>query len=66
MGHDGAAGLLTMRTAGARTLAQDEASCAIYGMPREAIARGAVERVIALADVPRELVRLAATGKVDH
>jgi two-component system chemotaxis response regulator CheB len=43
MGKDGAAGLLRMRRAGARTLGQDEASCVVYGMPREAALIGAVE-----------------------
>ncbi len=45
MGEDGAAGMLKMRRAGARTLAQDEATCVVFGMPREAIQAGAVERV---------------------
>ncbi|HZV63756.1 MAG TPA: chemotaxis response regulator protein-glutamate methylesterase, partial [Telluria sp.] len=48
MGDDGAAGLLEMRKAGARTVAQDEQSCVVYGMPREAIKRGAVEKTVAL------------------
>ena len=48
MGSDGAQGLLRMRQAGARTIAQDEASCVVYGMPREAVRMGAVERVIPL------------------
>jgi two-component system chemotaxis response regulator CheB len=48
MGADGADGLLAMRSSGARTLAQDEASCVVFGMPKEAIARGAAERVVAL------------------
>jgi two-component system chemotaxis response regulator CheB len=45
MGTDGAQGLLKMRQAGARTMAQDEASCVVFGMPREAIALGAAEEV---------------------
>lgn len=48
MGDDGANGLLAMRKAGARTLAQDEASCVVFGMPKVAIERGAVERVLPL------------------
>lgn len=51
MGEDGARGLLAMREAGARTLAQDEASCVVYGMPKAAVALGAVERVVALQDM---------------
>lgn len=48
MGDDGAAGLLEMKEAGAWTIAQDEASCVVFGMPKEAIARGAVEEVCSL------------------
>jgi two-component system chemotaxis response regulator CheB len=43
MGDDGARGLLAMRFAGARTVAQDEATCVVFGMPKEAIALGATE-----------------------
>jgi len=49
MGDDGARGLLDMHSAGARTAAQDEASCVVFGMPREAIARGAADDVLALS-----------------
>jgi two-component system chemotaxis response regulator CheB len=55
MGDDGAAGLLEMKNAGARTFAQDEESCVVYGMPREAVKLGAVEKVVSLADIPREI-----------
>ena len=57
MGDDGAAGLLEMRQAGARTLAQDEASCVVFGMPKEAVRRGAVERTVPLGEVAREVMR---------
>lgn len=57
MGDDGARGLLEMRKAGARTLAQDEESCVVYGMPKEAVAIGAVERTIVLARIPYEIMR---------
>jgi two-component system chemotaxis response regulator CheB len=56
MGDDGASGLLEMRKAGARTLAQDEESCVVYGMPKEAVKRGAVERVIPLSAIGREIM----------
>lgn len=51
MGADGAEGLLQMRRAGAHTIAQDETTCAIFGMPREAIQRGAAERVLPLNQI---------------
>jgi two-component system chemotaxis response regulator CheB len=59
MGADGADGLLAMRLAGARTFAQDEATSVVFGMPKEAIARGAVERVLALEDIAPNLLRAA-------
>ena len=49
MGNDGSTGLLEMRTAGAITFAQDEASCAVFGMPREAIVCGAVQSIHSLS-----------------
>jgi len=55
MGDDGARGLLEMRQAGARTIAQDEASSIVFGMPKEAIALGAADRVVALAAIAHEL-----------
>ncbi len=59
MGADGADGLLAMRRAGARTVAQDEASCVVFGMPKEAIARGAAEIVSPLSGIGAALFRLA-------
>jgi len=59
MGADGAAGLLAMKRAGARTIAQDEQSCVVFGMPREAIRVGAADSVLSLQQIPAELVRLA-------
>jgi two-component system chemotaxis response regulator CheB len=52
MGDDGARGLKEMRNAGARTIAQDEASCVVFGMPKEAIRLHAAERVMSLDDLP--------------
>lgn len=51
MGDDGARGLLRIRELGGRTVAQDEASCVVYGMPQEAVKRGAAEKVLALTDI---------------
>lgn len=61
MGDDGALGLLAMREAGAWTLAQDEASCVVFGMPGEAMRRGAVDEVVSLSDMPQQLLRRART-----
>lgn len=60
MGDDGARGLVEMREAGARTLAQDEATCVVFGMPKEAIARGAVEEVVPLGRLSGAILRCAA------
>ncbi|MCR5885127.1 chemotaxis response regulator protein-glutamate methylesterase [Rhizobacter sp. J219] len=57
MGDDGAAGLLEMRNQGARTLAQDEESCVVFGMPKEAIKRGGAERVVPLSAIGSEIQR---------
>ena len=56
MGDDGAQGLLNMKNAGAHTLAQDEASCTVFGMPKEAIRVGAAEKIIPLQDVARAMI----------
>ncbi|QSX33189.1 chemotaxis response regulator protein-glutamate methylesterase [Shewanella avicenniae] len=58
MGDDGARGLKQMRSAGADTIAQDEASCVVFGMPKEAIEMGAVGRIISLEDVARDITEL--------
>jgi two-component system chemotaxis response regulator CheB len=52
MGDDGARGLLAMREQGASTVAQDEASCVVFGMPKEAIRLGAAQRVEPLQRLP--------------
>lgn len=57
MGDDGADGLLEMKQANARTIAQDEASCVVFGMPREAILRGAVNEILSLSLIPGALLR---------
>ncbi|MCE9682825.1 protein-glutamate methylesterase/protein-glutamine glutaminase [Halomonas alkalisoli] len=67
MGKDGAVGLLEMRRAGSPTLAQDEASCVVFGMPREAIALGGASEVITLDDIPERLMALvAASGRAQR
>jgi two-component system chemotaxis response regulator CheB len=57
MGSDGAQGMLRMKEAGGRTIAQDEASCVVFGMPKEAIKLGAVEWIRSLEQIPQEIVR---------
>ncbi|MET0267254.1 MAG: chemotaxis response regulator protein-glutamate methylesterase [Duganella sp.] len=57
MGDDGAAGMLEMLKAGARTVAQDEASCVVYGMPKEAVKRGGVEKSVPLNAIYREILQ---------
>jgi two-component system chemotaxis response regulator CheB len=59
MGKDGAQGLLRMKRAGARTFGQDEASCVVYGMPREAAAIGAVDEVVALDRMAARVIAAA-------
>ena len=56
MGSDGVQGMLALKKAGAHTLAQDEESCVVFGMPREAIRHGAVDRVLPLSAIPAALL----------
>ena len=58
MGDDGARGLAEMKEAGAHTVAQDEASCIVFGMPKEAIARGAADKIMSLDKIAGEIVRI--------
>jgi two-component system chemotaxis response regulator CheB len=58
MGADGAKGMLSMKEAGAKTIAQDEASCVVFGMPKEAIKLGAVDRIVPLERISQEIVHL--------
>jgi two-component system chemotaxis response regulator CheB len=56
MGNDGAAGLLQMKQSGAYTIAQNESTCVVFGMPKEAIQAGAVDVVLPLGDIPNALL----------
>ena len=58
MGADGAEGLLEMKQAGAKTIAQDEKTCVVFGMPKEAIKLGAADRVVPLGQVAHEILRM--------
>ena len=57
LGSNGAQGLLRMKRAGARTIAQNEESCMVYGMPREAVKLGAADQVMALSAIPQALLQ---------
>ena len=63
MGDDGADGLLEMKQADAFTIAQDEASCVVFGMPREAILRGAAEEILPLAKIAGAILKTSSTRK---
>ena len=56
MGDDGASGMLEMRNSGSKTIGQNEESCIVYGMPREAFKKGAVEREVHLNDITKEIM----------
>jgi two-component system chemotaxis response regulator CheB len=60
MGDDGAKGLLEMKKAGAHTVAQNEETCVVFGMPKEAIALGAADRVVPLGAIPSEILNVRA------
>ena len=64
MGDDGARGMLEMRKLGASTRAQDEESCVVFGMPKEAIAHGGVEKVVPLHHISREIMLWYQAGHV--
>ncbi len=59
MGDDGAKGLLEMKEAGAKTIAQDERTCVVFGMPKEAIKLGAADRVLPLGEIGEVALQFA-------
>jgi two-component system chemotaxis response regulator CheB len=63
MGADGAKGMLAMKESGACTMAQDEATCVVYGMPKEAVKLGAVQDIVPLPKIPRAIIDLLEGGK---
>jgi len=63
MGDDGARGLKEMKEAGATTIAQDETSCIVFGMPKEAIARGGVDHVLPLERIALRVMKFAGKGR---
>jgi two-component system chemotaxis response regulator CheB len=64
MGDDGARGLKEMHDAGAPTIAEDESSCVVFGMPKEAIKLGGVDKSVALGYIAGELMRFGNTGNI--
>ena len=63
MGADGAQGMLKMKRAGAATIAQNEESCVVFGMPREAIRLGCIDKTLPISQIPEAILanaRLAA------
>ena len=58
MGADGAEGLLEMKKKGAGTIAQDEKSCVVFGMPKEAIKLGAADKIVSLEMIPSEIIKM--------
>jgi len=63
MGQDGARGLLAVHQAGGVTIAQDEATCVVYGMPREAVLMGAAQRILPLPEIGSAIAKLDAAKK---
>jgi two-component system chemotaxis response regulator CheB len=62
MGRDGAAGLLAIRQAGGSTLAQDESTSVVYGMPREVVSLGAAQMILPLDQIGAKIVQLLGTA----
>ena len=62
MGADGAKGMLAMQQSGAHTMAQDEATCVVYGMPKEAVKLGAVDDIVPLPKIPRAIISVLERG----
>ena len=58
MGDDGAKGLVDMHNTGSLTIAQNEESCVVYGMPRKAVESGAVDEILNLEEIVKRLIRL--------
>jgi two-component system chemotaxis response regulator CheB len=61
MGKDGAAGLLNMKNEGAYTIAQDEKSCVVFGMPKEAIEMGAAKKIVSLNHIVDDIIEYLGT-----
>jgi two-component system chemotaxis response regulator CheB len=58
MGSDGAEGMKAMADAGAKNIAQDEASCVVFGMPRVAYQKGGAQELVSLGEIPKKIISL--------
>jgi two-component system chemotaxis response regulator CheB len=58
IGHDGAAGVLKVKAKGARIIAEHPCTCIVYGMPKAAVETGAVDKLVPLPDIPREIIKM--------
>jgi two-component system chemotaxis response regulator CheB len=63
MGDDGAKGLLEIKKCGGKTIAQDESSCVVFGMPKEAIFLNAADNVLPLYEISKHVIQLTSTLK---
>ena len=63
MGHDGAEGIAKIKTKGGLTIAQDEETCAVYGMSKTVIDEGLADKVLPIGDIADEIVRMVDDGK---
>ena len=66
MGIDGAKGMLAMKDSGAYTMAQDEKTCVVFGMPKEAIKLGAVDKIVPLTDMPKAILNVLKDQKASQ
>jgi two-component system chemotaxis response regulator CheB len=66
MGNDGASGMLAMKRTGSVTIAQDEKSCVVFGMPKEAISAGGVHTIAPLAWIPKLIMDWASSGRLEN
>jgi two-component system, chemotaxis family, protein-glutamate methylesterase/glutaminase len=57
MGNDGSIGITKIKTLGGKTIAQNEASCVVYGMPKAAVATGAIDKVVPLNEIATEIIK---------
>ena len=64
MGKDGAKGMLLMKQAGAYNFAQDEASCVVYGMPKEEVAAGGVDEILPLHDIAKRVMAVVGSARL--